>query len=188
MDHSEGWSTFNDPILTQLIAQAHEQNLPLRMAGIRIMEARAHLGRAVGALYSNQSTFGSYNRVKINDADNPSPDSELPSSLDPAGYYDNHQLEVGAVWELDLWERNRRGVPFGIYLHAIKGKLNSLFNGNIFFNKIANSWSITTIANNIEFPSFMRSNKPNIENLALCNTLNIQQLHIFIFQEVDNVL
>lgn len=110
VDHSDWWSTFNDPTLTELIELAHDENLPLRMAGIRIMEARAHLGRAVGGLYPNQQAFGSYSRIKINGGDNPSPDSALPSSLDPSGYYDNYELGVGAAWELDLWGRNRRGV------------------------------------------------------------------------------
>ncbi|VGO23458.1 efflux transporter outer membrane subunit [Pontiella sulfatireligans] len=110
IDHSEWWNTFNDPILTELIELAHEQNLPLRIAGIRIMESRAHLGRAVGALYPTQSAFGSYSRIKLNGADNPSPNSALPNSSDGSGYYNDYQAGLGAAWELDLWGRNRRGV------------------------------------------------------------------------------
>lgn len=50
-DHSSWWDSFEDPTLTELIALAHEENLSLRVAGIRIMEARAELGRAVGNLH-----------------------------------------------------------------------------------------------------------------------------------------
>ena len=45
------WTLFNDPVLDQLVATAFEQNLELRSAGLRIIEARAQLGRVKGSLY-----------------------------------------------------------------------------------------------------------------------------------------
>ena len=42
------WKTYNDPVLDSLIATAYQQNLSLQAAGIRIYEARAQLGIAIG--------------------------------------------------------------------------------------------------------------------------------------------
>jgi len=45
------WTQFNDPVLDKLVQTAYAQNLSLRSAGIRIMEARAQLGFVKGQLY-----------------------------------------------------------------------------------------------------------------------------------------
>ena len=45
------WTQFNDPVLDSLIQVAYEQNLSLRTAALRIMEARANLGRVKGLMY-----------------------------------------------------------------------------------------------------------------------------------------
>ena len=47
------WSAFNDPALDQLISIASQENLPLQIAALRIMEARARLGTdgAIEAVY-----------------------------------------------------------------------------------------------------------------------------------------
>ncbi len=111
VDHSKWWNTFDDPTLTRLIGQARAQNLPLRAAAIRILEARAHLGRAVGSLYPQvQEGFGSYSRIKLNGNANPVPLSSLPFAGDLSGTFNNYQIGLGALWELDLWGRFRRGV------------------------------------------------------------------------------
>ena len=39
-DHAAWWTVFNDPVLEGLIDEAYSQNLPLRVAGFRILEAR----------------------------------------------------------------------------------------------------------------------------------------------------
>ena len=46
------WTVFNDPTLNTLIQTAYQQNLTLRDAGARILEARAQLGIARGNLVS----------------------------------------------------------------------------------------------------------------------------------------
>jgi hypothetical protein len=38
------WRTFQDPVLNQLIDEAQQHNLNLRIAGLRVLEARAQLG------------------------------------------------------------------------------------------------------------------------------------------------
>ena len=50
-DISDWWTVFNDPVLDSLVEKAYQQNLPLQIAGIRILEARAQLGIAVGNSY-----------------------------------------------------------------------------------------------------------------------------------------
>ena len=58
--NSQWWSAFNDPTLDQLIQLAYQQNLPLQIAGLRILEARARLGIAIGEQYpQQQEAFGS---------------------------------------------------------------------------------------------------------------------------------
>ena len=52
-DHlNDWWTVFNDPILNDLIQKSFEQNLTIRIAGLRVLEARAQLGIAVGSLLS----------------------------------------------------------------------------------------------------------------------------------------
>src|SRR5690606_25004171 len=59
-DLSRWWSVFNDPILNALVDEAYEQNLSLRMAGERIVEARARRGIAAGNLFpQEQNVTGS---------------------------------------------------------------------------------------------------------------------------------
>src|SRR5690242_2839901 len=45
------WKSFNDPALDRLIELAWRQNLPLQIAGLKILEARAQVGVAVGYYY-----------------------------------------------------------------------------------------------------------------------------------------
>ena len=50
-DFGQWWTVFNDPVLDSLIETAYQQNLDLRIAGIRILESRAQLGIAAGSQY-----------------------------------------------------------------------------------------------------------------------------------------
>ena len=49
---SAWWKAFNDPALDRLVELAYTQNLPLQIAGLRIVEARAQLGFATGPAVS----------------------------------------------------------------------------------------------------------------------------------------
>ena len=48
VEYEDWWSIFDDPVLAALIDKAYRQNLGLQVAGLRILEARAQLGFAVG--------------------------------------------------------------------------------------------------------------------------------------------
>ena len=50
-DFSTWWTVFNDPTLNALVESAYQQNLTLQATGIRILEARAQLGIAIGNQY-----------------------------------------------------------------------------------------------------------------------------------------
>ena len=57
------WQTFNDPVLDSLVSTAYRQNLTLRIAGLRILEARAQRGIVAGELFpQSQQAFGGYMR------------------------------------------------------------------------------------------------------------------------------
>ena len=62
------WKAFNDPILDRLITQAYRDNLTLRQAGVRVLQARAQLGIAVGELYpQTQQGIGSVQYIRTSD-------------------------------------------------------------------------------------------------------------------------
>src|SRR3954451_25000188 len=46
--HRDWWKVFDDPVLTQLVESAYQQSLTLQAAGVRVLEARAQLGVALG--------------------------------------------------------------------------------------------------------------------------------------------
>ncbi len=65
-DYRNWWQAFNDPALDRLIDRAYRENLSLKKAGARVLEARAQLGISVGRLYpQTQQTSGflQYNRT-----------------------------------------------------------------------------------------------------------------------------
>ena len=55
-DLSKWWTVFNDPVLDSLICDAYRQNLSLRVAGMRVLEARAQLAIDVGNLLPQTQT------------------------------------------------------------------------------------------------------------------------------------
>lgn len=64
-DERSWWKVFGDPVLDGLIDRAYRENLSLRVAGVRVLEARAQLGIATGEFYpQTQQAVGSlqYNR------------------------------------------------------------------------------------------------------------------------------
>ena len=104
-DYRQWWKVLKDPVLERLIQSAYEQNLPLRTVGLRIYEARAQLGVAVGGWYPQlQQTEGglSYDRQSEYGPGGISQGRDLSSSQLSFG--------VGASWELDFWGKFRRSI------------------------------------------------------------------------------
>jgi outer membrane protein TolC len=95
-------TVFNDPQLNGLIATASQQNLTLRIAGTRILQAQAVRGIAGGSLFPQvQQSFGGYNRVQI---------SETIANSPPNKIFDQWATGFNLSWELDFWGRFRRGI------------------------------------------------------------------------------
>ena len=105
-DYSNWWRVFDDPVLDNLVEKAYRQNLSLQIAGIRIYEARAQLGIAVGNLYpQQQSATGDLSNNKISTStDTPFIDSNFNAL----------RLGFDATWELDIWGKFRRSVQSGV--------------------------------------------------------------------------
>jgi NodT family efflux transporter outer membrane factor (OMF) lipoprotein len=111
-DLSRWWTVFDDPVLNGLIENTYEQNLTLREAVQRVLQARAQLGIATGNLFPQTQTLGAsftQTALSLQDA-NVSFSSPLgPISL--KRFYPQWNLPIGmASWELDFWGRFRRAI------------------------------------------------------------------------------
>jgi NodT family efflux transporter outer membrane factor (OMF) lipoprotein len=102
-DLSRWWTVFNDPTLDRLVVHAYQQNLSLREAGFRVLQARAQRGIAVGELFpQQQNAFGSYSREAV---------SRRSAGFSPAKqFFDQWNTGFNLAWELDFWGRFRRAV------------------------------------------------------------------------------
>src|SRR5271163_2411423 len=93
------WQVFGDPRLDALIVTAYEQNPTLRIAGTRVLEARAGQAIAAANIFpQTQQAIGSYSRVDLN--------RHMPLvSAFPAGTslaFSNWLDGFNLSWELDL--------------------------------------------------------------------------------------
>jgi NodT family efflux transporter outer membrane factor (OMF) lipoprotein len=108
--YRDWWRAFNDPVLDRLVARAYRDNLTLRQAGVRVLQARAQLGIAVGEIFPQaQQAIGS---VQYNRTSDRAPSAALASSGGGSGSVAYWQSQIGAQasWELDFWGRIRRGI------------------------------------------------------------------------------
>lgn len=104
-DYSLWWTVFRDPVLDGLVHTAYQQNLPLKMAGLRILEARAQRGIAAGSLLpQKQQAVAAYTRNKF--SDNMYPFGMFPGNRE----FDDWIVGFDMAWELDVWGKIRRGI------------------------------------------------------------------------------
>lgn len=98
------WCQFGDPILSELIAIASDQNLTLQAAGTRILQARAARGIAAGNLCpQQQEAYGGYARTQNSLA----VAQPFPQTLRA---FDQWEAGLNLAWEVDFWGRFRRGI------------------------------------------------------------------------------
>lgn len=96
------WGNFDDPVLAELIRIACAQNLSLRAAGLRVLEARAARGIAVGQFFPQmQEVVGGVNANQL---------SANEASAGGDRSFASDSLGLQAAWELDFWGKFRRGV------------------------------------------------------------------------------
>lgn len=102
MTNARWWEHFEDPVLTELVNSARLRNLGLRAAGLRVLEARAARGIAVGRFFPQfQEAVGSVgnNQLSANDA-----------GIAGDRSFATDSLGLEAAWELDFWGKFRRGI------------------------------------------------------------------------------
>lgn len=97
------WRLFDDPVLNGLIELAKQNNLSLRIAGLRILESRAALGIATSFRYPQvQQATGAIDYVRNQQYGGSA--TEKDQSLV------SYQAGFNLGWELDFWGRFRRGI------------------------------------------------------------------------------
>lgn len=106
--YRDWWRAFNDPVLDRLVARAYRDNLTLQQAGVRVLQARAQLGIAVGEIFpQTQQAIGS---VQYNRTSDRAPTAALVSGGGGSVSYWQSEIGAQASWELDFWGRIRRGI------------------------------------------------------------------------------
>jgi NodT family efflux transporter outer membrane factor (OMF) lipoprotein len=118
VEHGDWWNVFQDPTLAALIRTAYEQNLSLRVAGTRVLQARAQQAIAVGTVFPQlQQATGEYSRVNLSHStfNNPSAIAGVSGLTAPPGslfgnFYSNWTAGFNLSWELDFWGRFRRAI------------------------------------------------------------------------------
>ena len=102
-DYTAWWQVFDDPILNRLVETAYRQNLDLLTAGLRVLEARAQLGIAIGDQYpQTQEAQGSFTRERLS--------KNAPNTSGADRNFDNLSVGLDASWEIDFWGRFQRGI------------------------------------------------------------------------------
>ncbi len=105
-DLSKWWIVFNDPLLDSLICKAYNQNLTLRVAGDRILEARAQRNIDVGNLLpQTQQANASYTRTGLSREI-----AQVSTNTLGKRWFDQWEYGFNLNWELDFWGRYRRTV------------------------------------------------------------------------------
>ncbi|RON57710.1 efflux transporter outer membrane subunit [Pseudomonas frederiksbergensis] len=101
-DLRQWWQVFNDPVLDQLITDADAHNSSLKIAGLRVMEARAQLGIAQA---------GRYPQLQQANVDLLYAERRQYSGSNPKNssfWQFSEGFDVG--WELDFWGRFSRAI------------------------------------------------------------------------------
>ncbi len=98
------WSVFNDPVLDSLVEAAYQQNLSLREASFRILQARAQLGYARGNLFPQTQTMtgDAYRESLSRNAAN--------RGFVGTRFFDQFDYGFNLAWEIDFWGRLRRAI------------------------------------------------------------------------------
>jgi NodT family efflux transporter outer membrane factor (OMF) lipoprotein len=99
------WCTFDDPVLNELVRRAYAQNLTVRAAGFRILEARAQRAFALGNILPQTQTFdASYTRIETSGNQGGSFVSRKNN------FFDRWGTSLNMAWEVDFWGKFRRAV------------------------------------------------------------------------------
>jgi outer membrane protein, multidrug efflux system len=98
LGNEKWWDVYQDPVLTQLIHTALQQNYDVRIAATRVLEAQAQLG----ITRANQFPSASVGAGVF------SQQNARVSSVFPAYEVNAGQLNLSVIWNLDFWGKYRR--------------------------------------------------------------------------------
>ncbi|BCQ35580.1 RND transporter [Erwinia rhapontici] len=104
---AEWWDGFDDPLLSQFVADALAQNLDLAQATARMAQARAGLGAATAALLPSGNISGQAARA-YQSAETPL-GQVLSATQDYNRYGSSDETNLNASWEIDVFGGLRRG-------------------------------------------------------------------------------
>lgn len=103
-DLSSWWTVFDDPVLNNLVCCAYRQNLTLREAGCRVLQARAQLAITTGhILPQTQNMTGDFSRNAVSR-------QTANGQFLPTPFYSQWNYGFNLNWELDFWGRFRRAI------------------------------------------------------------------------------
>ena len=104
--YRDWWKAFSDPVLDRLVERAYRENLTLQSAGVRVLQARAQLGIAVGEIFpQTQQILGSAQYFRTSDR------TATAAAFNGRSFsYWQSQIGAQATWELDFWGKFRRGI------------------------------------------------------------------------------
>jgi NodT family efflux transporter outer membrane factor (OMF) lipoprotein len=115
----EWWTWFEDPVLNHLVQVAYRQNLDVRTAGARVLQARALRNQAIGGIFPQlQEFFAEYKRtgISVNTAQfGGAAGANQAGGIvgSPRGFtrfFDNWSTGFNLAWEIDFWGRFRRAI------------------------------------------------------------------------------
>ena len=98
LGNEKWWDVYQDPVLTQLIHTALQQNYDVRIAATRVLQAQAQLGIVRANQFPSASVGAgifSQQNAKV-------------SNLFPAYEVNAGQLNLSVIWNLDFWGKYRR--------------------------------------------------------------------------------
>jgi NodT family efflux transporter outer membrane factor (OMF) lipoprotein len=102
-DLAAWWCTFDDPVLNDLVQRAYNQNLTLRAAGLRILEARYQRAIAFGNIFpQTQAADAHYTHTQTS--------GNTFGANGKRVTFDDWGTSLNLSWELDFWGKFRRAV------------------------------------------------------------------------------
>ncbi|AGH48081.1 MULTISPECIES: efflux transporter outer membrane subunit [Sphingomonas] len=109
IDLARWWTSFDDPVLTQLVDKSLAANLDVAVAGARLRQARASLRQAQGGALPSLSASGSVSRSIGNDG-NTYVDPSTGQTISRGGDTTIFRAGFDASWEADIFGGIRRSI------------------------------------------------------------------------------
>jgi multidrug efflux system outer membrane protein len=107
-DIQQWWTVFNDSTLEELIEAAHAQNLDLRQAYARVIEARAGVSFTAGQYWPTVDAVGFYQRSRVSQNGLVAPVTGGPDETNL------NSVGLDSSWEIDVFGRIGRAVESAI--------------------------------------------------------------------------